>query len=63
MLSVKIFKTGFSVFFDRMPSGYYCVKLRDRSDELIDKIMCDDYRMAMEYKKAFSAIAKNGGKS
>lgn len=61
-MNVKIFKSGWSVFFDKMPSGFYCVKLRDLSDDLVDKISCDDYRMAMEYKKAFSAIAKNGGK-
>lgn len=63
MLTLKIFKTGWSVFFDKMPSGYYCVKLRNRADDLIDKMTCDDYRMALQYKKAFSAIAKNGGKA
>lgn len=62
-MNLKIYKTGWSVFFDKMPSGFYCVKLRDLSDNLVDKIFCDDYRMAMEYKKAFSAIAKNGAKS
>lgn len=60
-MSLKIFPTGWTVFFARMPSGFYVVKLRDRADNLIDKISCDTYRGAMEYKKAFSAIAKNGG--
>lgn len=62
-MNVKIFPTGWSVFFARMPSGFYSVILRDRADNLIDKIHCDTYRGAMEYKKAFSAIAKNGGKA
>ena len=57
-MKVKIFSSGWSVFFDRMPCGMYSVILRDLSDNLIDKIRCDDYRMAMDYKKSFSAIAR-----
>ncbi len=60
-MNVKIFPSGWSVFFERLPSGMYSVILRNLSDSLVDKVRCDDYRMAMEYKKAFSKIAKNGG--
>ena len=40
------------------PSGMYLVQLRSASGELQDKVRCDDYRMAMTYKRAFMAIAK-----
>ena len=41
------------------PSGMYLVQLRNAAGELIDKTRCDSYRMAMEYKRAFIAIAKH----
>lgn len=40
------------------PSGMYLVQLRSSSGDLLDKVRCDDYRTAMEYKRAFSALAK-----
>lgn len=40
------------------PSGMYLIQLRDTAGELIDKIRCEDYRTAMEYKRAFAKIAK-----
>ena len=41
------------------PSGMYLVQLRNTTGDLVDKIRCDDYRMAMDYKRAFIAIAKH----
>lgn len=43
------------------PSGMYLVQLYIGQD-LRDKIRCDDYTRALEYYRAFSRIAKNGGK-
>lgn len=42
-----------------MPSGYYVAKLYAPSGELFDKIVCDDYRRACEYLRAFNKAAKN----
>ena len=53
-----IFGTDKYSFLERLfPSGYYLVQCY-KGSELHDKIRCDDYRMAMDYYKAFSAIAK-----
>lgn len=41
------------------PSGMYLVQLRNTDGNIRDKVMCDGYRMAMEYKRAFIAIAKH----
>ena len=52
-------KNGASVTIEKhFPSGFYTVRLYDRSDYLMDKVSCDTYCGAMEYKKAFYCIAK-----
>lgn len=56
-MNIKIFPTGYSVFFDRMPSGFYCVKLRDRADNLIDKIHCDTWRSSFALCEAIKYIS------
>jgi hypothetical protein len=43
------------------PGGYPCALLM-ADGEVLDKIRVDDFTMAREYWKAFSVIAKNGGK-
>lgn len=54
---VKEFKNGNSVIFEKN-HAFYVVKVYKRT-ELHDKILCDDYRMARDYVKAFSTLAKN----
>lgn len=39
--------------------GLYEVKLYSPAGALIDKVRCDDYRTAMEYRRSFNLIAKN----
>lgn len=53
----KEFKNGNSVIFEKN-HAFYVVKVY-KGTEIYDKIMCDDYRMARDYVKAFSAIAKS----
>lgn len=48
------------VFLERLfPSGMYLVYLRDSAGEMVDKVRCDSYRTALEYKRAFALIAKH----
>ena len=47
------------VVVERLSSGIYSVWIRNTSGEIVDKVRCDTYRMAMEYKRAFVAIAKH----
>ena len=51
-------KGGSYVTFERT-GAYWTVRLRTGSGETADKVMCDDYRMAVEYRKAFLRIARN----
>jgi len=53
---IKEFKNGNSILFEKN-HAFYVVKIY-KGSELYDKILCDDYRMARDYVKAFSAIAK-----
>jgi hypothetical protein len=56
----KVHKSGASVVMDRtVPAGMYEVKLYSSGGGLIDKVRCDDYRMALDYRKSFNAIARN----
>ena len=38
--------------------SWWNVALRSESGNLIDRVRCDTYRGAMEYRRAFCAIAK-----
>ena len=40
------------------PRGMYCIICRDAVGNLIDKVRCDDYRMALDYYRAFKLMAK-----
>lgn len=52
------YRNGWSVMMDK--SGYlWTVLVRDARGEVHDKVRCDEYRVAMEYWRAFRAIAKN----
>lgn len=57
-MKIQEFKNGAYVTFERLASGYYEVLLRAPNGELHDKVRCDTYRGAMEYRRAFVAIAK-----
>ena len=53
-------KNGAWTVFERtMPSGYYIAKLYKPSGELADKVVCDTYKAATEYLRAFNQIARN----
>jgi len=56
---VKTYRNDWSTMLEK--SGmWYCVHVRNAAGELHDKVRCDDYRMALDYWRAFNAIAKNG---
>ena len=57
-MKIQEFKNGAYVTFERLPSGWYEVRGRAPSGALFDKVLCDTYRGAMEYRRAFAAIAK-----
>ena len=57
-MKIQEFKNGAYVTFERLPSGLYAVSLRSPSGELSDKVRCDNYRAATEYRRAFAAIAR-----
>jgi hypothetical protein len=56
---VKIYmgKNNAFVTFERCYSNYI-VTLRDSRGDVADKIRCDDYRKALEYRRAFLKIAR-----
>lgn len=56
--NLKIFKNGYTLYSDKL-NGMYILKLRDNPGNLVDSIRCDDYKMFLDYKKAFSAIGRN----
>lgn len=56
----KVYRSGaFVTMCKDLPSGMYTVKLYSANGELSDKVRCDDYRNALDYRKSFNAIAKN----
>lgn len=58
-LTIKTFKNGYTVANEKtLPSGLYCVWLRDSRGEIVDKVRCDSADMAREYKASFGRIAK-----
>lgn len=60
MDSIKLFKNGALVTFDRnKASGFYTVLLRDPSGAVHDKVSCDTRVEALAYRRAFEKIAKN----
>ena len=51
------YKSGAFAMLERA-NGWYCVICRNGGGELIDKVRCDDYRMALDYYRAFKLMAK-----
>ena len=50
-------KGGAYVIFERIGAWWHVV-LRTGSGDVADKVRCDDYRLAVEYRKAFIKIAR-----
>ena len=55
-MKIKTYKNGHTVF-DKTPTGFYLVKVYIGS-ELRDKVLCDTYRAALEYLRAFNQMAR-----
>lgn len=51
-------KGGRYVVFEKLASGMYLVILRSGAGEVMDKVRCDTYAMAADYRKAFIKIAR-----
>ena len=59
-MKVTTAKSGAYTTMEKLfPSGMYLVKLYRSSGELADKVRCDDYRNACDYKRSFDKIARN----
>ncbi|NKW09156.1 hypothetical protein HGG76_02605 [Ochrobactrum tritici] len=50
-------KGGRYVIFEKQGTMYE-VRLRSGAGETMDKVRCDEYRLAVEYRKAFLKIAR-----
>lgn len=60
MTKIKIFKNGAWTSFDKTPvSGYYVICAFSPSGRLLDKMVCDNYRSALDYLRSFKLIARN----
>mgnify|MGYP003342804731 len=57
-IKIKVFKNDSSVLMQPCFIGWEVIA-RNSSGNVIDKIRCDDYRMALEYYRAFYQLAKN----
>jgi len=55
---IKEFKNGAMAYLGTCGIGYETFARNPRGDK-IDKMICDDYRMALEYFRAFQNLAKN----
>jgi len=59
-MKITTFKNGSWTVFEKFElTGWYLVKAFGPNGQLIDKMRCDDYRTACEYRRAFNALAKN----
>ena len=56
-MKITQYKTGAWIVSEKS-AGWYSVKLYRPNGELHDKVRCDTYRQAGEYKRAFDSIAK-----
>ena len=51
-------KAGRYVTFEK-EGPFYVVRLRTGAGETADKVRCDDYRTACEYRRSFLKIARS----
>lgn len=56
-MRAKEYRNGWSVIMDKA-GAMYVVIVRNARGDVHDKMRCDDYRGALEYYRAFNAIAK-----
>ena len=57
---INISKSGAWVSMNKSAdSGMYTVKLYSAGGALMDKVACDDYRNALDYRASFNKIARN----
>lgn len=61
MVTIYQGKDGAYVAFEKT-GGMWNVMLRSGAGEVADKVCCDDYRQAVEYRKSFIRIARNGAR-
>lgn len=54
---IKTFKNGASAYLGPCGIGYETFARNPRGD-LIDRMRCDDYRMALDFYRAFQALAR-----
>ena len=57
-MTIKTFKNGAYVTFEKTLDGYYLVTCRGANGYLLDRVKCDDYVNARAYYKSFAAIAR-----
>jgi hypothetical protein len=56
-MKIKLFKSGSYATMEKS-GAWYLLLVRNASGNIVDKTKCDDYRMALDYYRAFCAIAK-----
>lgn len=57
---MKLYSNGWHAMLEK--SGvWYSAIVRNARGDVHDKVRCDDYRMALDYYRAFSRIAKTAG--
>ena len=57
---VQTYHNGWSVLMDKaFPQGMYTVIVRNSAGGVHDRIRTDTYRAALDYYRAFNAIARN----
>lgn len=58
-MRITTFKNGAYVMLEKnLVNGFYTITAKSEAGEVLDKISVDNYRSAIEYKRAFSKIAK-----
>ena len=59
-MKTYLLKNGAFITFEKNAiNGFYTVLLRAPNGSVFDRVSCDDYKNALDYKRAFIAI---GGK-
>jgi hypothetical protein len=54
---IKLYRNDWSAMLEKA-GMWYCVQVRNAAGDIYDKVRCDDYRMALDYWRAFNAIAR-----
>ena len=56
----KLYRNGWFTVMEKNGPLYSAI-VRNARGDVHDKVRCDDYRMALDYYRAFSRIAKTAG--